>query len=82
MGEPPDARVAVVEAILRYLSLHPDAADSEDGIADWWMPSMGVKTSAEAVVGALRTLCRDGLVERTTLPDGRVIYRANSAIGN
>ena len=82
MGEPPDASVAIAEAILRYLALHPDAADSEDGIADWWMPEMGVGTSARAVAEALRSLHREGLVERETLPDGRVIYRANSAVGN
>ncbi|HEX2828609.1 MAG TPA: hypothetical protein VHP37_19805 [Burkholderiales bacterium] len=82
MGEPPDAGVAVADAILRYLALHPDAADSEEGIAEWWMPEMGIGTNAPAVAEALRSLHRNRLVERETLPDGRVIYRANSAIGN
>jgi hypothetical protein len=81
MGEP-DARVAIADAILRYLALHPDAADSEDGIAGWWIPAMGMSTSGEAVADALRELHRKGHIERTTLPDGRVIYRAKSGIDN
>jgi hypothetical protein len=76
VGESADAVAQVSDAILRYLLLHPEAADSEDGIADWWMPAMALETNAADVAEALRTLHRRGLVERVTLPDGRVIYRA------
>ena len=81
MVESPEAS-AIAEAILRYLGMHPDAADSVDGIADWWMRTMRVETNVEAVEEALRKLHRDGLVARATLPDGRVIYRARSAPGD
>lgn len=70
----------VVEAIRNYLSRHAEAADSEGGIAAWWMPAMGVQTSAAEVAIALERLLRMGLVERQRLPDGQTIYRARSTV--
>jgi hypothetical protein len=78
VGESAEAVAQVSDAILRYLLLHPDAADSEDGIADWWMPAMALETNAAQVAAALHALHRRGLVAKVTLPDGRVIYRAGS----
>ena len=83
MSEPVDARITrVTDAIRAYLSRHPDAADSEEGIAAWWMPAMDVETCAAEVAVALEQLHRLGLIERQSLPDGRVIYRAHAAPPN
>ena len=80
MSEPADARITgIADAIRAYLSRHPDAADSEEGIAAWWMPAMDVETCAAEVAVALEQLHRGGLIERQSLPDGRVIYRARAA---
>ncbi len=80
MAQAVDARVTrVVEAIRRYLAEHPEAADSAQGIAAWWMPAMAVETSAEEVGVALEQLHLMELIDRQTLPDGRVIYRARSS---
>ena len=76
MRERPDARATrVMQAIRSYLSQHPDAADSEQGIAEWWLPSMHVDASVAEVAVALQHLHRTGVVERQVLPDGQVIYR-------
>jgi hypothetical protein len=76
LGQPADARVIrVAEAIRRYLSQHPDAADCENGIAAWWMPAVGVETSVAEVSAALAHLEQKGYLERRALPDGRLIYR-------
>jgi hypothetical protein len=76
VSEPADALITrVAEAICAYLVRHPDAADSEDGIAAWWMPPMGLQASVAEVAAALARLCREGRIEQQRLPDGRVIYR-------
>ena len=58
-------------AILAHLARHPLAADTEQGIAQWWLGSQGVD-----VRQALEALQREGRIERATLPDGRAIFRA------
>lgn len=66
----------IVEAIESYLSAHPGAADSELGIAEWWLPTEGVEADPLAVAEALAWLEAHRSVERQSLPDGRVIFRA------
>jgi len=66
-----------MEAIEDYLLQHPDAADSEQGIARWWVPAMGVEASAQEVAVALENLRALERIERKCLPGGPVIYRAN-----
>jgi hypothetical protein len=69
----------VVEAIHRYLTTHPDAADSSEGIATWWLPSIGIVASVQEVEVALEQMQALGLVNKRRLGDGRVIYRAASS---
>ena len=58
-----------------YLAQHPAAADSERGIAQWWLQSMGADVPVEVVREALDLLVQRGAVIRTTLPGGPAIYR-------
>ena len=57
----------VVEAIQNYLSRHPGAADSELGIAQWWLHEWlrdsGESVSADTVRLALERLQQLGVVE-------------------
>jgi hypothetical protein len=66
----------VVDAIYVYLTKHSDAADSAEGIARWWLPSMNIAASVPEVEAALERMLTLGLVRTRTLADGRVIYRA------
>lgn len=65
-----------VSAIEAYLAQHPAAADSEQGVAQWWLPEVGVNVPVEQVHRALEMLCDRGVIERTALPDGGTVYRA------
>ncbi|MBP7525373.1 MAG: hypothetical protein KA779_11455 [Propionivibrio sp.] len=68
-----DHLTEVVDAILRYLASHPDAADTSEGIAKWWVPTeRGVDT--DAVRSALARLEAQGLVHRRINADKHVVY--------
>jgi len=66
----------VAEVIQAYLAQHPAAADSAQGIAQWWLPGLGVDVPPEAVDRALELLVARGLVVRTDVTGGAAIYRA------
>jgi Fe2+ or Zn2+ uptake regulation protein len=76
MRKPGEACRRVAAAIRRYLIAHPGAADSERGIADWWVPETGMEASLEEVREALDLLREEDIVETQMLADGRLIYRA------
>lgn len=63
----------VAEAILRYLDDHPDAADTVDGIAQWWIPAH-CRADRQSVQSALTRLEALGAVRRRTLTDRHVLY--------
>ena len=68
-----DHLTEVVDAILRYLASHPDAADTSEGIAKWWLPTdRGI--DPEAVLSALARLEAQGLVHRRINADHHVLY--------
>lgn len=67
------------EAIEAYLARWPQAADTEEGIAQWWLPRMGVDLPLSDVQAALDRLVRRRVVTRSHLPEGSVIYRAAAA---
>ena len=59
--------------ILAYLLAHPRASDSLEGIVSWWLPARFVD-ARESVQDSLDRLVSEGLVERTRLADGTVVY--------
>lgn len=65
-----------MEAIEAYLARHPLAADTEQGIAQWWLPSTGVTVPIVCVRIALDALVQQGRLRAVPLPDGRVLYRS------
>ena len=69
---------AVAGAIEAYLARHPDAADSAEGIARWWLSGGGLDASLDEVRSALGRLVEHGLVAWRQMPDGRRIYGAAS----
>ena len=76
--EPGPATRRAMQAIERYVAQHPAAADSAEGIAQWWLPAMGVDASMNEVTQALEALVDLGVLERSPLPGGQAIYRAAS----
>ena len=62
------------EEISRYLAEHPDAADTLDGIQQWWLFRQRLDESLDLVSRAVEDLIRRGVVERRRLADGTILF--------
>ncbi len=72
---PSDERtIAIAEAIDRYVSEHPNAADTPEGIRSWWIGRDRALASLEDVQKALDHLVARGRLARVTLADGTTVY--------
>lgn len=54
----------VAEAFLNYLAHCPQAMDTEEGIAEWWLMRQQAKVAAETVRKILKQLTENGRVEK------------------
>jgi hypothetical protein len=67
-----------VESLAReletYVSSHPSAADTVEGIARWWL-ARKEQPSLSRVEAALDQLVRRSVIARFPLPDGRFVYQ-------
>ena len=61
-------------AILRYLAACPHAADTVEGVVNWWLPRQRYEDTREAIERILEELAAEGLVLKTHLPDNKVMY--------
>jgi hypothetical protein len=77
----PSERIIVIAALIeRYVTEHPQAADTAKGICQWWLASQYYRAPLADVQGALDHLVGLGRLRSTVLADGTVIYaRAESA---
>jgi hypothetical protein len=66
---------AIAADVLSYLTRHPDAADTAEGIQRWWLVDGSAYALAD-VERALERLARAAAIARRRLPDGRVLYAA------
>ncbi|WP_460036182.1 hypothetical protein [Methylothermus subterraneus] len=64
---------AIAAEIEAYLERHPQAADTLEGIRDWWLSSRS--GSPEEIQRALERLIRRGRVEKYRLANGRILFR-------
>jgi hypothetical protein len=62
------------ETILRYLAANSRAADTVEGVVNWWLPRQRYLDTYEAIENILEELAAEGLVVKTRLPDDKVIY--------
>jgi hypothetical protein len=65
--------------ILAFLDAHPDAADTLEGIAQWWILHQRFLRTLPALGGVLDELERTRELERVRGPDGRPLWRAGPA---
>jgi hypothetical protein len=68
---------AILRGILSYLSEHPNAQDTVEGIAEWWLLRQRIRDSVTATEQALNELVERDLVIRDEGADGRLTYRLN-----
>jgi hypothetical protein len=78
-GPDDDAVQTIAETIEAYLDVNPDAADSAEGIARWWLPPALAEESPATIEDALERLVTAGVVRRQPMPDGRVLYAKKGA---
>lgn len=71
--EPPDELAGHIAA---YLEHHPQAADTVDGIAHWWVQRQRYRTAVAQIQQALDRLQAQGVVSTTTSATGRLVYRS------
>ena len=64
----------LVQAIEAHLAVHPQAADTANGVAHWWLGVRGIHATVAAVERALATMAVQQRLRRTTLADGSVLY--------
>ena len=69
------AQLAPLEsAITEYVTLYPFAADTLDGVTNWWLMKRGINASSDMVLQALEKLVQSGLLDKKKLHDNSVIY--------
>jgi hypothetical protein len=69
---PSEQIMLMAHLIERYVSEHPDAGDTVDGISQWWLEGHG--GSADQLQQALDYLVANVRLSRIVLADGTVIY--------
>jgi hypothetical protein len=68
---------ALCRNILAYLKRNPNAEDTLEGIAQWWLLEQQIRTETERVSAALRRLVEENRLIARSGPDGRISYRLN-----
>jgi hypothetical protein len=68
--------VSLSDSILRYLARHPDAADTETGILQWWLKGLDPAPTVQQLREALGALVRAGHLTRDRRADGIDLYSA------
>lgn len=64
----------IAREVERYIATNPDAADTVEGIARWWLMLADVEAALTRVEAALDLLVRRGVMSRQLLPDGNCVY--------
>ena len=71
--DPGELVVQVANRILEYLKQHPHAADSLEGIRDWWVHGESL-VATTTIERALDVLVNQGLMQRNQAADGISVY--------
>lgn len=69
----------VANAIRRYISSRPNATETVEGVARWWLVRQRYEDSVEIVQQALNYLESSGRVTKLKVPGGKVVYCSPSA---
>ena len=72
-----DPSLEVSLKILRYLEKNPNAADTVDGVLEWWLPKQSIVEQEAVVRRALDLLVQRSLLLTKQLSDSRTHYRLN-----
>lgn len=67
----------VARAILQYLSLHPEAKDTQEGISTWWLQRQQIEQTVNELSKALDFLVARDFIVQCRGPDLRPYYKIN-----
>jgi len=67
----------MIRQILHYLTEHPDAKDTIQGIPRWWLPKNPVERRKEEVREAVDVLVARGWVTKRQITPSRSLYGMN-----
>lgn len=65
----------LAQEILNYLEGNPQAGDTLEGIAQWWLAQQIIDRLVDDVAVALEKLVKDGAVEAHSPRSGSTIYK-------
>jgi len=65
----------VAGVISRYMSSRPNATETVEGVAKWWLVRQRYQDSVHLVQSALELLVEYGDVEKVSVAGGKVMYR-------
>ena len=68
----------LTSAIALYLKAHPNAADSVEGIMQWWLPQQHKPVDVGELQSVLDHMVGRGMLSRTALLDGRMLYASRA----
>jgi hypothetical protein len=71
------SKPSMANEVLSYLSGHPEAQDTIEGIAEWWLLEQRIRHEITEVKKALDELVAQGLILERSGRDGHVHYRFN-----
>lgn len=74
--EQDEARTVAIK-ILRYLTQHPNAADTADGVLEWWLLKQSMFDEERVVEKALKGLVEQNLIFQEEAADRRKYYHLN-----
>jgi hypothetical protein len=66
----------LAEIVLGYLAEHPDASDTLEGIAEWWIMRQQTRVEVTTLAKVLRRLAESSLLEKIE-EGGTPRYRLN-----
>ena len=61
----------IAEAVVEYLREHPDAMDTMQGIAEWWLMRHQIRTGVTAIANVLSRLTASGVLEEIGAGENR-----------
>jgi len=69
----------LADEVLAYLVQHPQAQDTMEGIAEWWLMEQRIRYAVADVEAALHELVGNDSLVASQCGDGRTYYRLNRA---
>ena len=70
-------RSRIARAVLNYLRKFPDAQDTLEGIAEWWLTDQHVRGHPTILKAVLNELAAGGFVLQLKGQDSQIHYRMN-----